>query len=349
MKSVSWAAIEGRVDELLTIMNLQHCRNRKIDEYPNERGRIGGELRRLSIAVEIITLPPLIIIENPTLALGPTVAVSIYECLQKLSKEGYAVLVVMPKPHQEVFGFIDHLVVLVEGVSIFSSSPKNIEPFYCTPEMGYFLKRDGYVGDFVMNIAQGVERSTVQRVADPPAVLQEKFEESLYFVRPHKSPAMLRALPTTTFLNAYFSTFNSAGCCATDYFKALVVYFLRLFTIIERGIAVKLRETEVLKRSFFSSALVGTIGGYLQFNQGDYGYYTVTILGLPYLGTANCTGVMFFARYRNFSLIAQQQCLCHDTQIGTRFRWKTESFDNCKIYTILNKIWTNHHQHLLFR
>jgi hypothetical protein len=36
--------------------------------------------------------------------------------------------------------------------------------------------------------------------------------------------------------------------------------------------------------------IVGAIGGYLQLGQGSYGYYTVTILGFPYLGTANATG-----------------------------------------------------------
>ena len=43
-------------------------------------------------------------------------------------------------------------------------------------------------------------------------------------------------------------------------------------------------------RSFGSSGLVGVVGGYLQLNQGNFGYYTVTILGFPYLGTANSTG-----------------------------------------------------------
>ena len=86
LKLFSPSAIEGRVEELLNIMNLTHCKNRIIDENPVERGdkqsnmhilmiciiyisvsvsigRIGGELRRLSIAVEIVALPPLLILE----------------------------------------------------------------------------------------------------------------------------------------------------------------------------------------------------------------------------------------------------------------------------------------------
>ena len=64
--------VEERVQELLQIMNLTKCKNRIIPQYPPLRGEEGSDLRRLSIALEIARLPPIIVIHDSTLNLHAT-------------------------------------------------------------------------------------------------------------------------------------------------------------------------------------------------------------------------------------------------------------------------------------
>jgi ABC-type multidrug transport system ATPase subunit len=45
LKSSDMNAIKARVSDVLTVMDLMHCRNRKIEESPSLRGVGGGELR----------------------------------------------------------------------------------------------------------------------------------------------------------------------------------------------------------------------------------------------------------------------------------------------------------------
>jgi ABC-type dipeptide/oligopeptide/nickel transport system ATPase component len=49
--------VERRINDVMTLMNLQKCKNRKIPKYPPTSGAMGGDLRRLSIAVQIVALP----------------------------------------------------------------------------------------------------------------------------------------------------------------------------------------------------------------------------------------------------------------------------------------------------
>lgn len=258
--------IEGRVDELLRIMNLVHCKNRIIQEEPATRGILGSELRRLSIATEIAALPPLIMIEDPTQKLGAAGAVSIFESLKTLAQAGHAVLVTMEKPESQILADIDQVVVLSQGHTIFAASPRYIEEFFCSQQMGFFLKKGTYIIDFVLDISQGVERPTTQRVADIPAVLQEKFEESQFFHRPRigSETVSLRALPRGSMWGAMYADLltDAAKAASLDTFWTRIVrFFAFTWVITTRALLVKVRETEVLKRNFFSSTVVGAIGG----------------------------------------------------------------------------------------
>ena len=113
------------------------CRNRKIPDYPINRGSAGCDLRRLGIAIEIAHLPPVLVIDDPSLKLDVTISVTIFECLQKLAKRGHIVLVSMKKPQLQEFKMIDSVVLLAGGFSVFSCSRRHIESYFCDPVVGY--------------------------------------------------------------------------------------------------------------------------------------------------------------------------------------------------------------------
>lgn len=90
-------SIDNRVQEVLTLMGLRECQHRVIPEFPPTRGELGRDLRLLSIAIEIVTLPPLIIIDDPVLSLEPGVANKLFERLRALTDRGHVVLCNIPK------------------------------------------------------------------------------------------------------------------------------------------------------------------------------------------------------------------------------------------------------------
>lgn len=284
-KSSSWSIfIRKRVEEVLDIMDLQSCRSNVIPEYPVTRGEHGCELRRLNIATEIVTFPHLIAIEDPTLDLELPYALKIYGRLKLLARRGHAIVCTMDKPSSIVYSQLDHVVLIAGGYSITSVPAMSIESYFTDKDLGYSRRKGTDLIDFVYDIASGVERSTTRRVADSSFALHEKFEVSSYYKKPSVVDGFsYSALPTEQGLKYYGYKIDG---------PSLLAY--RTYIALCRALRVKFREIEIIKKTFGSSILVGLVVGYLQWNQGSYGIYTMTIVQVPYPQTANITAVLFF-------------------------------------------------------
>eukprot|EP01035_Chromulina_nebulosa_P021109 gene21109-27353_t len=243
--------IDKRIEEVMEIMGLTLLKNRVISEFPSERGEVGRDMRLLSIAIEIMCLPALIIIDDPVLNLDP-------------ASRGHIVVCGMPKPHPLIFPSINHLV----------------------ENMGYVFNSENELVDFIIDVSSGTERPSNSRQPEPANTLQEKFETSIYN-RTDKAYT-----DSSTALTAFSSDlFFLFGYGRID--KPFVL-LKRAIVILERAIISKFKDTETIKRSLGGSLVVSTVIGYLQFDQGAYGYYTMTLFGFPFYNTANVTAVLFF-------------------------------------------------------
>lgn len=290
----SWEQlISSRVNDVMNIMDLTDLKGKKVPEEHMTRGVLGGELRRLLIASEIIALPPLIVISEPALSLELAASVHIFERLRILAKRGHIVLCACSAPSPQVYSYFDSIVLLSEGFSIFASSKDFVERHFCSPALGYVRRADVEIVDFVMDIASGVERPSNKRVADPPSLLQQQFESSDYFSQSEASENGLmaggggagrevHALPRKG-----FPLFGYA-------IHSPISILYRTWVTTHRAFLVKLREWDVMKKTIGSSLFVGTLVGYIQYNQASYGYYTMTMTKLPYPQTSNVTALLFF-------------------------------------------------------
>jgi ABC-type multidrug transport system ATPase subunit len=302
--------IEERVNDLLVTMNLSKCKNRQIPEFPALRGEVGGDLRRLSIALELIDLPPLMVIDDPTADFDPAISVGIIQCLQTLARRGHAVVVSMSKPFLQVFAQLDNVVLLSEGFTIYSASPKSIQEYFCGPNMNYELKKGVDLVDFIVDIASGIERPTTQRAADLPNLMLEKFEFSNLFEQPKSGHV-------TAFSPSFFRLWGYAR------FDTVLHILYRTLIVIQRAIHTKFKDTEAIQTGLLGASVVSTLCGYLQYNQGNYGQYTVNLLHFPYLNTANICSLFFFCTMFTFAFpFTNVHVICQKLQI---FRYEQAS------------------------
>lgn len=289
LDSMAWQqVVNERVDNILTIMNLQHCRSNRIADSPATRGIGGGELRRLSIAVEIIHLPPIIIIDDPALGLETTIAVEIFQSLKILAARGHAVICSTPKPSPRIFNLFDDIVLMSQGFSIYAGSAVEASKFFSSNTLGYERKDGVETIDFLIDISSGTERSAKKREAISPFILQNTFEMSQLFLRPMLSNASVSILPAIK------------KSCRGYKLDPFYIFWYRTSASISRALKVKWRDVDIIKKSIGSSFLAGLFTGYLQYGQGDVGYYSLSLLELPYPITANVTALLFFIRFHFF-------------------------------------------------
>ena len=108
MKLPKGTDIDGKVDELIDSLRLQKAANTKIGG-PLVKGVSGGERKRTSIGVELITDPSLIVLDEPTTGLDSFTAEIVIQVLRDLAKSGRTVISTIHQPNSDVFSNFDQL------------------------------------------------------------------------------------------------------------------------------------------------------------------------------------------------------------------------------------------------
>ena len=106
--------IEGIIME----MGLQDCADRLIGNW-HLRGISGGEKKRLSIALEILTKPCLLFLDEPTTGLDSASAYFVVQTLRNIAHDGKTVISSIHQPSSEVFALFDDLFLLSGGQTIY--------------------------------------------------------------------------------------------------------------------------------------------------------------------------------------------------------------------------------------
>jgi ABC-type multidrug transport system ATPase subunit len=109
----------ARVNELIYDLKLNKCSGTRIGG-PLVKGVSGGERKRTSIGVELITDPALIFLDEPTTGLDSFTATSVMEILKDLAiKDGRTVVSTIHQPNSDIFESFDRLMLLAKGKIIY--------------------------------------------------------------------------------------------------------------------------------------------------------------------------------------------------------------------------------------
>jgi ABC-type multidrug transport system ATPase subunit len=99
------------VDKIIKELNLQKCQNTKIGGELF-KGVSGGERKRTSIGVELITNPSLIFLDEPTTGLDSFTAFQVIETLKNLARHGRTIITTIHQPNSEIYQDFDRLMLL---------------------------------------------------------------------------------------------------------------------------------------------------------------------------------------------------------------------------------------------
>ncbi|KAL2610196.1 hypothetical protein R1flu_028769 [Riccia fluitans] len=112
---VSASAKRKRVQALIQELGLASCAHTRVG---NEkiRGISGGERRRLSIGVDLIHDPPVILLDEPTSGLDSTSALQVIETLHNLAvRRRHTIVMTVHQPSFRILELIHNILVLAKG------------------------------------------------------------------------------------------------------------------------------------------------------------------------------------------------------------------------------------------
>lgn len=120
----------ARVQSLIETLKLIKCQNTQIGG-PLVKGVSGGERKRCSIGVELITDPTLIFLDEPTTGLDSFTSTQVMETLRDLAiKQNRTIVSTIHQPNTDTYEQFDYLMLLARGEIIyFNKAEKAVDYF----------------------------------------------------------------------------------------------------------------------------------------------------------------------------------------------------------------------------
>lgn len=142
------------VEATLAALNLTHVRHSLVGDAM-VRGISGGEKRRVSVGVELISGPKILVLDEPTTGLDSVAAEDLVQLLHNIAATGISVLAIIHQPSALIFNGLDNLVLLGKGGKAVFVGPAGRA--LRTVERGSGLKCPSRVNpaDWIMDVLSG--------------------------------------------------------------------------------------------------------------------------------------------------------------------------------------------------
>lgn len=121
--SMTKEEVSGIVEGTIMEMGLLDCADRVIGNW-HLRGISGGEKKRLSIGLEILTRPCLLFLDEPSSGLDSASAFFVIQTLRNVARDGRTVISSIHQPSSEVFALFDDLFLLSGGETVYFGEAK---------------------------------------------------------------------------------------------------------------------------------------------------------------------------------------------------------------------------------
>jgi ABC-type multidrug transport system ATPase subunit len=159
------------VEEVILELGLKECANTRIGNHQH-KGCSGGEKRRTSIGVQLLSNPSVLFLDEPTTGLDATTAFQLVRTLKGLAKKGRTIITTIHQPRSEIWGMFDELVILTRGSPVYSGKARDCIPWF--ERIGFELPPFVNPAEFLIDIAAVDNRSPELEAVSEERVKQLK-------------------------------------------------------------------------------------------------------------------------------------------------------------------------------
>ncbi|PNJ80054.1 ABCG8 isoform 2 [Pongo abelii] len=127
------------------------------------RGVSGGERRRVSIGVQLLWNPGILILDEPTSGLDSFTAHNLVKTLSRLAKGNRLVLISLHQPRSDIFRLFDLVLLMTSGTPIYLGAAQHMVQYFTA--IGYPCPRYSNPADFYVDLTSIDRRSREQELA----------------------------------------------------------------------------------------------------------------------------------------------------------------------------------------
>ncbi|EDW11673.2 uncharacterized protein Dmoj_GI17271 [Drosophila mojavensis] len=117
------------IKHILSLLGLEH-------RYNVHTGKLsGGQKKRLAIALELISNPPVLYLDEPTTGLDSSSCSSCVSLLKKLASQGHTIVCTIHQPSALIFEMFDKLYAVVDGHCMYQGTIPALVPFLAEQQL----------------------------------------------------------------------------------------------------------------------------------------------------------------------------------------------------------------------
>ena len=263
-ESTTGQQMEDRVSHLLNIMHLIHVKNSLVGDSLN-KGISGGELKRLSIAVEIVHFPALICLDEPTSGLDSSVTLEIMSSVRKICDRSHICICTIHQPSPQVFSLFDRLIVVSDGRLVYFGSLHASATYFSG--IGYTYDPEQNLSEFVLDICGG----SAHRTGDNEDYFQTGEELEQLFISSKTSGVIAaEALETEPVLLDNGQGLEDKKFTSTLYnSKYATSTITQIRMLLARSWLAESRNKASIRAALAKHIVLGLLAGTIFFGQGD--------------------------------------------------------------------------------
>eukprot|EP00920_Eleutheroschizon_duboscqi_P018308 GHVT01043644.1.p1 GENE.GHVT01043644.1~~GHVT01043644.1.p1 ORF type:complete len:484 (+),score=83.77 GHVT01043644.1:195-1454(+) len=150
MKGESKSRRKAAVERVIEELRLENVRHSYIGG-PRKKGISGGELKRVSIAIELLDEPHTIFLDEPTSGLDAALAFDVLQLLTGIARKGNKCMVcTVHQPRSQSFAMFDQLVLLSAGQVVYHGPAAAAAQYF--KEIGYPCIEGYNTADFILDL-----------------------------------------------------------------------------------------------------------------------------------------------------------------------------------------------------
>ena len=291
--------IELKVSEVLKLLKLENCQNTRIGDNLS-RGISGGERKRVSIAIELLSDLPIIFLDEPTSGLDSCNAYSVIKAINMVAREKKKIVIfTIHQPASEIYELIDKFCILAKGKTVFFGEKSNLIPYFNHIELPIPYSYNPFEYIIEMTTLTSIDDARVIEkypILDKISDRQERY--SLYI---------------STISDSFNNKFKEINTCDADEISLetrLLMYSSKhrsgfcyqLYNLILKQIIITMRNKKIFFSYIAQLCVVGLLIAIVFYNSDQ-----------SYIGNKNRLGVFFvLCSYGIFSAlnIAILICMC---------------------------------------
>lgn len=210
--STSEKELQEITETMLNELHLQDCADTIVGS-PLVKGLSGGERKRTSVGVELVTQPSLVFLDEATSGLDSFNALELVNVLKRVAEAGCAVLMTIHQPSSDIFTALDALMLLRNGRVLYTGTRERTIGYFA--ERGFPCPHHYNPADWILTISQTIDEKQLTEAGffdeQPPSLelqqsslsvkeRKQQQRESIHSIMRHKTVKKVGPLVQTRLL-----------------------------------------------------------------------------------------------------------------------------------------------------